>query len=167
MNDAEARIEVEHAPQAHAHARGSGSGDHSPHAARSNERLLVLYDGDCGFCAWALSWILRWDRARLLRPAPIQSEEGQRALAAVPQERRLASWHALDARGELRSGGDALPALFGRLPFAAPLAALAARFPVPAARAYGWVAGHRTPLGRLVPGASKRRARALIAARMH
>ena len=132
-----------------------------------HERLLVLYDGDCGFCAWALAWILRWDRARELRPLAIQSEEGQRLLAGIEPQLRLASWHALDDRAELSSGSGALPALLGRLPGGRPLAALVQQFPGISAAAYGSVARNRTALSRAVPQATKRRARALIAQRMH
>lgn len=138
--------------------RGAGPG--------AGERLLVLYDGDCGFCAWALAWILRWDRARLLRPLAIQSEEGQRVLASIEPELRLASWHACDERGELTSGSRALPKLLGRLRGGQPLAALVHRLPGLSAAAYGWVARNRTALSRPIPDASKRRARGLIAQRM-
>jgi predicted DCC family thiol-disulfide oxidoreductase YuxK len=134
---------------------------------RAGEPLLVLYDGHCGFCAWALAWILRWDRARRVRPLTIQGDEGQRLLAGMEPALRLASWHACDERGELSSGSLALPELLARLPGGGPLAALVQRFPGPFAAAYRWVARHRTALSRPIPAASKRRARALIAERMH
>jgi predicted DCC family thiol-disulfide oxidoreductase YuxK len=135
--------------------------------AAAGERLLVLYDIECGFCAWALAWILRWDRSRQLRPLAIQSDEGQRVLARVEPQLRLASWHACDERGELRSGSRALPALLERLPGGGPPAALVRRFPALSAAAYEWVARNRTALSRPIPDASKRRARALIAERVH
>jgi predicted DCC family thiol-disulfide oxidoreductase YuxK len=133
---------------------------------RVAERMLVLYDGDCGFCAWGLAWILRWDRARRLRPLAIQSAEGQRVLAGMEPRLRLASWHAYDGQHTVSSGSEALPQLLARLPGAAPLAALAGRLPRLSAKAYGWVARNRTALSRPIPEASKRRARALIAERM-
>lgn len=133
----------------------------------AGERLLVLYDGDCGFCAWALAWILRWDRARQLRPLAIQSDEGQRVLAHMEPALRLASWHACDERGELRSGSRALPALLERLPGGGPLATLVQRLPRLSAAAYEFLARNRTTLSRPIPDVSKRRARALIAERVH
>jgi predicted DCC family thiol-disulfide oxidoreductase YuxK len=111
--------------------------------------LAVLYDRDCGFCKWSLDKILAWDRRRRLRPVAIQSEEGQRLLAAIPAERRLASWH-LVADGELRSGGDAAPPLLAALPGGRPLAALLRTSPRLTDRAYGWVAEHRELLARLL-----------------
>ena len=79
----------------------------------------MLYDEDCGFCKWSLDKILAWDRSHKLRPVPIQSEEGQRLLAAVPEEQRLDSWHLVEPwDGELRRrcGGAALRSLAGRAP---------------------------------------------------
>ncbi len=129
--------------------------------------MQVLYDGECGFCAWALGLLLRWDRDRRLRPVAIQSEEGQRCLAAMAPELRLASWHAVDQDGVLRSGSAALAALLQCLPGGRPLARASARYPRVAQRTYGWVAAHRSALGSAVPRASKRRASELIADRMH
>jgi predicted DCC family thiol-disulfide oxidoreductase YuxK len=115
----------------------------------AGDQLAVLYDRDCGFCKWALDKILVWDRRRRLRPVAIQSEEGQRLLAAMPAEERLASWHLI-ADGELRSAGEAAPPLFAALPGGRPLAALLRAFPRHTERAYGWVAEHRELLARLL-----------------
>ncbi|MBV9817952.1 MAG: DUF393 domain-containing protein [Solirubrobacterales bacterium] len=128
-------------------------------------RCIVLWDRDCGFCAWMLAWVLRWDRDRRLRPASIQGPDGDRWLAAMPPERRLASWHLVDEDGEVSSGGRALPAVFRRLPGGAPLAALAALRPPATDAAYDWVAAHRSLLGRPIPAAAKERARTVIGER--
>jgi predicted DCC family thiol-disulfide oxidoreductase YuxK len=113
------------------------------------QRLAVLYDRDCGFCKWALSKILVWDRRRRLRPVAIQSEEGNHLLAAIAPERRLESWH-LVTDGEVRSAGAAAPQLFEALPGGRPLAALLRAFPRLTERAYRWVAEHRVLLARLL-----------------
>ena len=113
------------------------------------DRLAVLYDRDCAFCKWALDKILAWDRRHRLRPVAIQSEKGQRLLAAIPPERRLESWH-LVGRGGLRSGGAAAPPLFAALPGGRPLAALLRAFPGLTDHAYRWVAEHRALLARLL-----------------
>jgi predicted DCC family thiol-disulfide oxidoreductase YuxK len=112
-------------------------------------QLGVLYDRDCGFCKWALDKVLGWDRRHRLRPVAIQSDEGQRLLAPLSPEQRLESWHLI-ADGELRSGGAAAPALFEALPGGRPLAAVLRAFPRATERAYGWVAGHRSLLARLL-----------------
>jgi predicted DCC family thiol-disulfide oxidoreductase YuxK len=131
------------------------------------ERLVVLYDSDCGLCAWGVAWLLRWDRARRLRPVPIDSAEGTRLLGDMDEQRRLASWHAYDGVAGRSSGGAALARVFGRLPGGAPLAALAVRRPRATEALYAWVARHRSGLGWFISERGRRRARALIAARMH
>ncbi len=117
----------------------------------TDPEATVLYDEDCGFCKWSLDKILAWDRSHKLRPVPIQSEEGQRLLATVPEERRLDSWHMVDAEGEraLRwSGGSAaVRPHAGRT--SAWLAAGRA-FPRATERAYRAVAGNRDRLARLL-----------------
>lgn len=111
-------------------------------------RHIVLYDEDCGFCRWSLDRLLRWDRRGLLRATPIQSEEGDRLLADLPEEDRLASWHLVAPDGRRYSGGAAAGPLARLLPAGAPVALLADRFPHTTDRLYGWVARNRDSLGR-------------------
>ena len=110
----------------------------------------VLYDEDCGFCKWSLEKLLAWDRARRLRPVAIQSEEGQRLLASVPEEKRLDSWHVVESSGDVRSAGDAAAPVLDLLPGGRPLAATARRLPGLTERAYRAVAGNRDRLARLL-----------------
>jgi predicted DCC family thiol-disulfide oxidoreductase YuxK len=112
------------------------------------DRHVVLYDEDCGFCRWSLDRLLRWDRGDRLRPVPIQSEEGDRLLADLRLEDRLASWHLVAPDGRRTSGGAATAPLARLLPAGAPVALLAETFPRTTDRAYRWVARHRDELGR-------------------
>ena len=91
--------------------------------------VTVLYDRDCGFCRWSIGRLLAWDRAGRLRPLAIQSAEGQRLLADLAPEQRLATAHAVDAEGRRTSGGDAMAPIAAVLPGGAPLAALGRRAP--------------------------------------
>lgn len=116
----------------------------------SDPEATVLYDRDCGFCKWSLDKMLVWDRARKLRPVPIQSDEGQRLLASVPEERRLDSWHLVEPSGAVRSAGDAAAPLFDLLPGGQPLAAAARAFPGATERTYRAVADNRDRLARLL-----------------
>ena len=127
--------------------------------------MLVLYDSDCGFCVWTLAWVLRWDRHRRLRSAPIQSPEGQEALGGLEPSERLASWHFVDEHGRVSSAGPALTELLRRLPAGPAPAALTARAPGLTQRAYEAVAANRSMLSRLVSARAKSRARALVTAR--
>jgi predicted DCC family thiol-disulfide oxidoreductase YuxK len=120
--------------------------------------VTLLYDRDCGFCRWCLGKVLAWDRRRLIRPVTIQSEEADRLLSGMPEEKRLASWHLVDGDGSVRSAGAAFPGLFRLLPGGAPLAGLTSRAPRATDRAYRWVAGNRSRWGKLVTDGAKRRA---------
>ena len=115
-----------------------------------NARAVVLYDEDCGFCRWSLDKILAWDRRGRLRPVAIQSEEGTRLLAPVPEDRRLDSWHLVEPSGALRSGGAGAAPLAAMLPGGRPLAALFRTFPGVTDRGYRWVAANRDRLARLL-----------------
>jgi predicted DCC family thiol-disulfide oxidoreductase YuxK len=127
--------------------------------------MIVLWDRDCGFCAFTLSLVLRADRRRVLRPAFIQGPEGERLLADMPPQQRLASWHLIDERGRRTSGGEALTELLRVLPTGRPLSALTASVPGVTERAYRWVADHRSLLSKPIPAGAKDRARRLVAER--
>lgn len=110
--------------------------------------LIVLYDGDCGFCRVTLAALLTWDRANRLSPVSIQSERGEELLADLRRQDRLRSWHLIDAHGVRHSGGAGVPVVFDALPWGTALARLASRSPTMTSRAYDCVANHRALLGR-------------------
>jgi predicted DCC family thiol-disulfide oxidoreductase YuxK len=119
----------------------------------------VLYDTDCNICKTIMETLLTWDGRRdRLRPVPIQSDEGQRLLHAVPPEERLESFHLVRDDGSVVSGGPALAELFRLLPGGSAIAKALDLSPRTTARGYEWVAANRTELSRLIPGAVKRRA---------
>jgi predicted DCC family thiol-disulfide oxidoreductase YuxK len=120
--------------------------------------VTVLFDRDCGFCRWSVGKLLAWDRGARLRPVAIQSDEGQRLLGDLASAERLASAHAIDARGRRTSAGDALAPLADVLPGGRPLAALARRAPGLARAGYRAIAGRRSLLGKLISDAAKARA---------
>jgi predicted DCC family thiol-disulfide oxidoreductase YuxK len=125
----------------------------------------ILYDADCGLCRWTLARVLAWDRRRVLRPVALQDPEAARLLPGMSEAERMESWHLVDADGRVASGGAAFVPLGRLLPGGRPMAALAARFPRGAERAYRLVADHRSGLGRLVARGAAARARRRIAQR--
>ncbi|SRR5581483_6633801 len=127
---------------------------------------VLIYDSDCGFCRWSLGKVLAWDRRRRLRPVALQSPEADELLAGMPEEKRMSSWHLVDAEGELHSGGDAFAPLFRLLPVGAPLAGAASLTPRAVDRGYRWIAGNRSRWGKLVTDGAKRRADERIARRL-
>ena len=83
----------------------------------------------------------------------------------MPESQRWDSWHIVEPNGSVSSAGAGFAPLLKRLPAGDRLAALAARFPLGAERAYRLVAGNRSRLGPLLPAELKRRADRLIGAR--
>jgi predicted DCC family thiol-disulfide oxidoreductase YuxK/GNAT superfamily N-acetyltransferase len=127
--------------------------------------LVVLYDGECGFCKVMLAVLLRWDRARRLAAVPIQSLLGGELLHDIPSQDRLRSWHLIDDTGALHSGGPAIPLALAALPEGRPIARFASRFPGATSRVYDWVARHRVFLGRFLGRRSRTWATRVIAER--
>ena len=47
---------------------------------------VVLFDGECVFCDWAVRFILQRERDRVLYFAPLQSDVGAALLAEIPED---------------------------------------------------------------------------------
>ena len=129
-----------------------------------NAPLLVFYDEECGYCRWSVAQLLRFDRDQRLRLIAIQSPEGERLLADVAPELRLASAHLIDGDGQLFSGGDAAAPIAAALPRLAPTAPLLGRLSGPVNASYKLIAANRERIGRLVGVSSRERADLAIAA---
>lgn len=126
--------------------------------SNKQETWTVLYDAECGFCAWVLSGLLRWDRARRLRPIALQHSEASHLLVEVQPAERLASWHLISPARMRHSGGAAVVQVLRLLPGGRMPAAVFARFPRLTEKAYRSVAEHRSQLSRLIPTTAKRNA---------
>lgn len=113
--------------------------------------VVVLYDGDCGFCKACVGLLLLWDTHNRLYPTAIQSPQGRSLLSSLSDAEQLASAHLVTGDGELISGAKGAPILFRQLPGGGWLAWLsAAAMPVVEAT-YGVVTRSRSLLGRFVP----------------
>lgn len=66
---------------------------------------IVLYDGDCGFCARSVRWILAHERDHAIRFAPLQGPTAARLRARYPRiPAEIASVvYVADGRAHLRS----------------------------------------------------------------
>jgi predicted DCC family thiol-disulfide oxidoreductase YuxK len=126
---------------------------------------LLLYDDDCGFCRWSLSWVLRADRRRRVEPLALGSEGANALLRDMPPGERVASWHLAAPDGRRWSAGYAAPPLLRLLPGGRLLAFVLGVAPELTDRAYRWVADHRSAFSKLVPRRSKERADRLISSR--
>ena len=108
---------------------------------------VVLYDGDCGFCRWAIERLRAWDRNSILTFRPLQGSEADQLLGGMDLETRLSSWHLVEPDGRVWSAGAAVPRVLGSLPAGKPFAALARLAPTATDRAYRLVMTHRQRLG--------------------
>lgn len=111
---------------------------------------VLLYDADCGFCRWAVSRILVWQRGGGIRAVALQDEEAATLLTGMDEAERMASWHLVVPGGTVHSAGTAVAPILRRLPGGAFPARVAGAFPGGVGWVYAWVAGHRNLLGRLV-----------------
>ena len=117
-------------------------------AALPAERHVLLWDGDCAFCARWVGWVLRRSHGLPLSAMPyaLAGDWLPPRLAALASEQALLRL----ADGRYLSGGDILPALlrlWGRPRLAALLAAAPLRWC--ARGGYRFVARHRRAFARL------------------
>ncbi len=118
------------------------------------ERLLVLYDRDCGICTASALRLRRWDRAGRLELLALQAA----AADERPAVRAVAAGHPLHdelhvlepGSGLLRSGGAAVLEIAARLPGGRIPAALSRVPPVAWAigLGYGLIARNRHAISR-------------------
>ncbi len=117
-------------------------------------RLVVLYDRDCGVCAFSARRLRRWDRNRRLDLVPLQAAatSGRAALERAARDRPLAdALHVIDERsGRVDAGGDAVLAIAAVLPGGGAIRPLAAIPPFRWALGVGYhlVAQNRHRIGR-------------------
>ncbi len=116
----------------------------------SDDRWLLVYDGDCGFCRGSVVWVLERDRADRIDARPFQASGVLEAAGVSRREAERASW-LVAPDGRRWGGADAaarvlrlLPGwrLAGRLLGAPPVIWVAR--PV-----YRWIARHRPFMARL------------------
>ena len=121
--------------------------DAGPVTAR--DRLLVLYDADCGVCTRTAGWLRRLDRRGRLELVPLQAV-GTAAADAPPDATLREALHVRAADGRWSSGGAAMLEILARLPAGTPIARFG-RLPLVCRgvdAAYRVVARHRTALSR-------------------
>jgi predicted DCC family thiol-disulfide oxidoreductase YuxK len=111
--------------------------------------VIVLYDGDCGFCRRSVCWALRRDRDRKLSAAPIQSPTGEHLLADLTPEQRLREVHVIHDDGHRSSGGAAVKDVLTALPSTHALARVISVSPRMTELGYRVVANNRSLFGRL------------------
>ena len=134
--------------------------------SEKQQTWTVLYDAQCGFCAWVLSGLLALDRAHRLAPMALQDPQARHLLAGLQSAERMASWHLISPAGARYSGGAAVAQAFRLLPGGRMPAAAFTHFPRLTEKTYQWVADHRSQISRLLPTRAKRNARRRVQKRI-
>ena len=112
----------------------------------------LVYDHDCGVCRVVAALVLIADRRARLAPVPLQDPRSASLLASLPPPLRVRSWHLVDPRGRVASGGAGVPVLCRLLPGFGWLGLLSGAAPDVTERIYAGLAGNRCRLGRVIPG---------------
>ena len=116
----------------------------------TDDRWLLVFDGDCGFCRGTVAWVLERDRRGRIEPRPFQAEGVLDRAGITRREAGRAAW-LVAPDGRRWRGADAaaralrlLPGwrLVGRLLGAPPFVWIARA-------AYRWIADHRPLVARL------------------
>ena len=105
--------------------------------------LLLVYDGECGFCRFGIDVIRRFDRHGVFGFCPFGHPIAEGLLADVPEEARYEQMHLATPSG-LLSGTDAAKAVLRELPFGR----LASRVGIH--RLYPLIVRYRWVLGRFI-----------------
>lgn len=89
-------------------------------STNQHDRLVVLFDADCGICERTADQLRRWDRQGRLDVMPLQaaSRDEREMVRSVADDHPLHDeLHVLDLRsGTVRSGGPAFLEIISRLP---------------------------------------------------
>lgn len=79
------------------------------------EKYLLLYDGTCALCHWAVTFSLKRDKQRILYYVPQESELGQRLIQSLGLEAVPDSIILMDQRGVWRIKSAAVQCILKRI----------------------------------------------------
>jgi len=113
-------------------------------------RPVLLYDGGCRLCRFAVRAVDVLDRRRRVALLPLEDGWAEPIVGLLPAQERFASWHLVEPDGRITSRGAAAARLLDVLGLVR-AARGASRLAAPVERLYDLVATHRGTLGRLVP----------------
>jgi predicted DCC family thiol-disulfide oxidoreductase YuxK len=109
------------------------------------QSATLIFDGACGFCQGAVSWIRSRSRPGDFEFLPCQDPERARRYPAIPEEECMQAMHLVLPDGRILAGDRAIPEILERL---AGWKWIAALLKLPgtgflARRVYAWVARNR------------------------
>jgi predicted DCC family thiol-disulfide oxidoreductase YuxK len=71
------------------------------------ESIVLVFDGDCGFCTLAASWVSRLDARQRVHLIPCQAVAAVQALGLTTSQCMAAAW-AVESSGRLHQGAGAI-----------------------------------------------------------
>lgn len=117
-----------------------------------DQKVVLIFDGSCGFCTRAVRWVQRWDRRGRVHPVPFQQPGVPQRYGLTREECERAAW-AITPDGQAHRGAAAVLVALGE---ALGCPAIGALYRIPPVRwaadaLYGWVAAHRERLPGIRP----------------
>lgn len=118
----------------------------------TSHRLILLFDGTCGFCTRSVEWIQALDRHGRVTAVPFQKPGVPEAAGLTIEQCEQAAW-AVEPDGRLHRGAGAVNAA---LAWALGVPALLRLYQMPVLRqiqdaVYDWVAANRERLPGVIP----------------
>jgi len=87
-------------------------------------KIIVIYDGSCGFCTRGITWLKRFDWLNKFNNIPYQEGSLYWTYPTLNQAACAEALHLLFPDGRLVAGADALREIFLRVPLAIPFGLL-------------------------------------------
>lgn len=113
-------------------------------------RLLILWDGDCGFCARSLDWVKRQKIEGEFLYLSFHDAAAAQWREKIGVGKLEKAMHVVDEEGKISAGADGFRVMLSQMPRWKWLAAIMA---LPGIRhlcraGYRWVAANRSRLGK-------------------
>ena len=112
----------------------------------SQDKLRLVYDGDCSLCVNAAKTITRWDRRGRFEAVPFSDPRAEKLLSVMDRETFFGSFHLVLPDGTVKSGSEAIPDVLAALPGGRPASWLLVHAPGAkwmSARIYDWISRRR------------------------
>ena len=81
------------------------------------EKPLILFDGECNLCNWAVNFVLHKDRREIFLFSPFQSESGREILSELRLKNREVETVYFLENDEVYSKSTAVLRILGKLPY--------------------------------------------------
>ncbi len=81
------------------------------------DRPVILFDGECNLCNWAVNFVLHKDRREIFLFSPVQSDSGREILSKLGLSNREVETIYLLENDKVYSKSTAVLRIWGKLPY--------------------------------------------------